>query len=766
MDVRAMLAAVWDRKVRIVTVTLILLALTYGILMFVPKMYESTAGILVEPRDNVYTRASGDTSSNLEAATGDNAISSQIELIQSRDTLLSVIDSEHLRDIPEFTQGSSSPLTFVLSLLGKKQAQSDVDEVILHNLKDRLSVVRARDSLVINVGVRSTNPQLAAQLANAIARAHVQRRAALSLSDTAEASVWLDEQIKDLRTKVADAESKVAAFKVDNDLYVGNNNTSLLDQQLSEVAGQITAAQERKNSAQSRANLIRGLLAAGQPIDGVTDVQNSATIQQLTQQRAQLQGEKAQKLATLLPNHPEVQSVVAQIAEIDKQISAEGRRVADALEAEAKVEGNLETSLRADLDRLKSGAANATKQTVTLEALERDAKASRDLLESYLLRYRDAASRTNTNSALPDVRVITEAAASVSPASPKVTLILAAVGIVALVLQIGSILFGELMSGRALADRGDILARRGLAPVRRTETVREVVEEMPAVAAPQQAFIDEPEVAPAPTSQLADEPEPAIEPETQAEYEPEPAMSEDRFSNFAGDAFLSDLAQDEPETAARLAAGVETAAPLAADSDLPIAEPQDAIPPTVEIDPYELENLAADIGLGRVRVVMLAGLAPHRDVAALADRLVAETLRRGLSVARIDAGSGRPSDEPGLTDLAADLVSFGDVVHKSMREGLAEVPWGQQTELDGSSAKPVTLIEALADIYEVVIVLSGRIDRSSALSMFTGIECRLVFVAGADTNEVDVADARIQAERLGYDPAQLVAAPDREAQVA
>jgi hypothetical protein len=184
------------------------------------------------------------------------------------------------------------------------------------------------------------------------------------------------------------------------------------------------------------------------------------------------------------------------------------------------------------------------------------------------------------------------------------------------------------------------------------------------------------------------------------------------------------------------------------------------------VDPYELENLAADIGLGRVRVVMLAGLAPHRDVSALADRLVAETLRRGLSVARIDAGSGRPSDEPGLADLAADLVSFGDVVHKSMREGLAEVPWGQEAALDRNSAKPVTLVEALADIYEVVIVLSGRIGRSSTLSMFAGIECRLVLVAGADTNEDDVAEARIEAERLGYEPAQLVSAPDREAQVA
>jgi hypothetical protein len=153
-------------------------------------------------------------------------------------------------------------------------------------------------------------------------------------------------------------------------------------------------------------------------------------------------------------------------------------------------------------------------------------------------------------------------------------------------------------------------------------------------------------------------------------------------------------------------------------------------------------------------------------VAALADRLVAETLRRGLSVARSDAGSGRVSDEPGLTDLAADLASFGDIVHKSMREGLAEVPWGQEPTLDQTSSKPVTLVEALADIYEVVIVLSGRIDARSSLSMFAGIECRPVLVAGDDTSYDDVVAARAEAERLGYGVAQLVAAPGREAQLA
>src|SRR5690606_23216857 len=69
---------------------------------------------------------------------------------------------------------------------------------------------------------------------------------------------------------------------------------------------------------------------------------------------------------------------------------------------------------------------------------------------AYLLRYNEASSRVDANSTLPDVRVVTEAAPSVVPASPKTALILAAVGLVALAGQVGGAIFGELMSGRAL----------------------------------------------------------------------------------------------------------------------------------------------------------------------------------------------------------------------------------------------------------------------------------------------------------------------------
>ena len=166
-------------------------------------------------------------------------------------------------------------------------------------------------------------------------------------------------------------------------------------------------------------------------------MRNSVVIQSLLQTKGSLQSELAQKSTTLLANHPTIKALKAQIREIAGQIADQGRRVAASLAAEAQAEDGLEQKLRDDLTRAKLASSDATRGNVTLDGLEREAKAQRDLLENYLAKYSDAASRSASNSALPDVRVISEAAPSIEPASPKVPLILGAVGFVALALQVG-----------------------------------------------------------------------------------------------------------------------------------------------------------------------------------------------------------------------------------------------------------------------------------------------------------------------------------------
>lgn len=687
MDVRALIAAVLSRGLRILLVTVLLLVATAAVLLFIPKSYESSASLLVEPRSNIYTRAAMDLGSAGTSVNTEALMSSQIELIKSRDLLLEVVDSENLRSVPEFSNAGFSPIGFVLRLIGRGPEQRSVDETVLGNLADRMTVIRERDSAVISIYVRSTDAELAARIANAIAAAHVKRRGAQSLTDTADATVWLEEEIDKLRPKVSAAETAVANYKVENDLFVGANSIPVTDQQLTVVTTQIAEAQQRKNDAQARSQVIRGLLGSGQSLDGINDVRNSVVIQGLLQTKANLQAELAQKSTTLLSNHPTIKALKAQIDELNKQIANEADRVAGSLDAEAKVEADLEQRLRDDLTRAKLTAGDATKGSVTLDGLEREAKAQRDLLENYLARYSDATSRTASNSALPDVRIVSEAAPSVEPASPKIPLILGAVGFVALALQIGAILFGELMSGRALTER---------------TRVAELQSEEPA-------------------------------------YDREPAAQ-----------FLDD-----------------TIDPDAIDDELEHAVESGIAPPPVPARPAndDLTQLSAAVTTHQLRTVLLASLDGGQDTLMVMDRLLEDALMNDLSAVVVDAGSGETSALLGLTDLAAEAADYGDVMQRA-GDNLAEVPWGRLPSLDRRSSRPSTLIEALADIYHVVIVDTGRVGVASSLPLFSGARTTVVLVTSEEASPVAIGVARRDITALGFELGRVVSLPAIRADVA
>ncbi|WP_338607049.1 GumC family protein [Pelagibacterium nitratireducens] len=657
IDASVILRAVVSRLFRIGLVTVLLLAAAYAVLLFVPRLYESRAELLVEPRSTAYTSAA--SNQNAETYYIDIAtVSSQIELIKSRDTILAAIETAALRDEPAFEGWS--------------------DSEIVGEIGDNLVVTQERASRLISVAYRHTDPDLAAKVANAVVQAHVQRRAGQQISDTVDATAWLQQEITRLRQDVVGAERAIADFRVQNDLFTGSNNESLTNQQLSNFSAQITAANERRNAAQSRAQLIRSLLESGQSVGGVSDVQSSAIVQQLSQEMARLQGERAQQAATFLPSHPTIRALDAQIAEIDTQISNEGRRVAQALEAQAQIEADLEQSLQAELERVKVTAGSDTIEGVTLAELEREAAAQRELLNAYLLRFTEASARSDMGSALPDVRVVSEAVPSSSPASPKTSLVLLAVGIAAVLLQVGAVIFSELLSGRALVER----------PAR-----------------PEQPDLDQEDT---------------------------------------GAAVLDD---------AGATAAPEAPQPLAITGHRPPATPIDT----------EIEALAASVLARLDRVILVASDHNAQESLDFAERLTAAFVDNGQSVAEIDAASGQQGIELGLTDLCAEGAEFGDVVHRGADDRFAFVPWGQGTRLNRNTERVATLVEALSDIYEAIVIVTGRVGMTSSLPLFTGIEGKCVLLSSAGTS--NSAEAR-EIAALGFSDIRVIATAEPQSEVA
>ena len=747
IDTGEMLGALWRRKIRIVLVTVLLLGMTYVALMFVPKMYESSASLLVEPRDSSFLRATNDVAGPGGVA-DDSAISSQIELIQSRDSLLRVLEVANLRNEAEFTKVSQGLIGTILQLFGRPAVSSKSDNVILGNLESRLTVVRERDSQLISILFRSEAPQLAAHIANAVAQTHVNRRTGVLIDDTADATRWLEVEIDKLRARVSEAEAEAAAYRVDNDLFVGSNNTSLLDQQLSDISAQITQSQERRSTAQSRLTVLRSLIESGQSIEGIAAVQDSSAIQRLGEEKGRLQGERAQSLATLLPNHPEVLTLTSQILEINKAIVAEGQRVADSLDAEARIEAGVEQSLRDELVRLKIDVSGATRSTVTLNELEREAKAQRDLLETYLLRYRDASARTDSSSALPNIRIVSVAAPSFSPASPKSSFIMAAVLIVSLIGQFGQILFFELLSGRALVDSPR--ARYASDFSSKTQFGETEATGIAPVSAPMESGQQSERITP---------------------FQPAPMPQSMQVPSF--------LADSQPQVEPAHVPGVlefpattqppspHESAPFVAETAPGPAQVQSSfIRAAAPLLPPELQMLGESIAAAQERVVFVGTLGSEQESKIVAELIQDDALRRGISVAVVDGSSNKRTSQLGLTDLCAGSANFGDVVYRAKDEPIARVPWGRQGRLEHGSGLAVTLVEALSDIFELVIVSSGRPGIMSSLPAFAGVKGYLLFASPFNVDEATYLGLQADSAVSGFDRVQIIHVQDGAVQVA
>ena len=110
-------------------------------------------------------------------------------------------------------------------------------------------------------------PQLAANVANAIAESYLRMQQNAKLDQTRAAGSWLAGEIEKMRKKVADAEDKVEQYRAKTNLFVGSNNTSLPSQQLTEINSQIAAARGQQADLQARAQQLRDLIRSGKPIE-------------------------------------------------------------------------------------------------------------------------------------------------------------------------------------------------------------------------------------------------------------------------------------------------------------------------------------------------------------------------------------------------------------------------------------------------------------------------------------------------------------------
>jgi uncharacterized protein involved in exopolysaccharide biosynthesis len=475
LDVRSLGRALWRRKRAIILPAVIVAVLTAVTVQVVTPKYKSSATILYEGRENVFLRADVNRTAGDPGLADDAALASQVQLILSRELALDVIQKLKLNELAEFDPlvNGIPPWKYALIAMGvsRNPMKMTVEERVLEAYYDRLTAFPVERSRVMTIEFVSSDPNLAARITNAIADGYLELQQSAKQQQNKGAAQWLQGQIDQLRPRVEEAEAKAAAFRGKTNLFLGTNNTTLSGQQLGELNSQVGIARAQKADAETRARLIRDMIRRGDPIEA-SDVINSDLIKRLSEQRITLRAQLAEQSSTLLDGHPRIKELKAQIADLDKQITSEAEKLVRSLENDAKITGARADALGANLDQLKRQAVTTDEQDVQLRALEREAKAQRDLLESYLAKYREATTRETIGAAPADTRIISRAAVSNTPYFPKKLPTILVATLATLVIGAGFVTTGELMR-HSPAGGGPVpvpvpvpAAAHGLAPTR------------------------------------------------------------------------------------------------------------------------------------------------------------------------------------------------------------------------------------------------------------------------------------------------------------
>jgi uncharacterized protein involved in exopolysaccharide biosynthesis/Mrp family chromosome partitioning ATPase len=449
VDMARLRHALWRRKWSILIPTLLVAIATGVVVNLLTPKYKSEARVLIENRENIFLRPEAEKS--LERVTIDpDAVTSQVQLVLSRELARDVIKELKLGERPEFDpvlKGLSPPAA-ILAMLGiiRDPLRMTPEERVLEAYYARLSAFPVEKSRVIAIEFQSADPELAASVATAISQGYLNLQQSAKQEQTRAAGQWLAGEIEKLRSKVADAESKAEQFRSKSNLFVGTNNTTLSAQQLAELNTQLGAARAQKSDAEVRARLIRETLKSGQQIESSETV-NSELIRRLSEQRVTLRAQLAEQSSTLLPGHPRIKELRAQISDLEQQIRSEAERLARSLENDAKIASARADSLSTNLDQLKRLATTTNEQDVQLRALEREAKAQRDLFESYLAKYRETTARDSIAAAPADARIISRPAVSTTPFFPKKVPIVVIATLGTFVLMSGFVVTGALVGG-------------------------------------------------------------------------------------------------------------------------------------------------------------------------------------------------------------------------------------------------------------------------------------------------------------------------------
>ncbi len=404
---------VWAKKWLVLGVLLTTVVFATAWALTRPKLYRATAKITLQPPPQL-------SSNQFDLAMSwwqmDRIIADQVEILKTRALAQRVVDKLGLASHPDFIDGDATG-----ALLGG------------------ITATPIEETFVVEVSLVGRHQDAVAEWLNIYIQEYIAANIEDSLERTRQVYEVIQSRLDPLRAKVEASEEMLMEFRERDDaVLLADQDRNVITEQVTTLTTAYAEAKSERILLETKINALRNLRADEISVSTFSEAFRDPAVQNLVQQRNDLQVQLTERLGTLREGHPEIRDLRGRISGLDVQIARQLEGIKRSLETDFDIVSRREQSLYNNIQALRTQTIDLSKQTLELDRLKREYDQNKAFLEDMLGRSNEA--DIASTSGLNNVRVIEPALRPGSHFSPNLRRSAALAIVLGLFLGIGLVL--------------------------------------------------------------------------------------------------------------------------------------------------------------------------------------------------------------------------------------------------------------------------------------------------------------------------------------
>jgi succinoglycan biosynthesis transport protein ExoP len=347
------------------------------------------------------------------AAGPESYVEAQVKVLEGDDLLDRTAHKLGVWKKPDLWLAKSFAPTWKVRLgIATEARPAPTRDDMLARLKGGLVVHSGVQSRVVGLQFESSNPQFAADFANALANELIDQNLETRLQSAERTAQSLSGRLKDLRSQMEKSGNELQAYAGATGLILDQTGGTAADEKLRQIQSELSRAQAERAAKQAKYEVA----AASKP-ESLPDFADNGSLRDTQGRLTELKRQHAELSSTFAPTYFKVKTLAAQVSELESLLKKEQSNLLDRIQNDYKSALGREKLLQHSYEEQAKIASGQAAAAVHYNTLKHEVETSRVLYDAMLQKVREAGIAAAVRAS--NIRILNRAKAPSSPFRPK-----------------------------------------------------------------------------------------------------------------------------------------------------------------------------------------------------------------------------------------------------------------------------------------------------------------------------------------------------------